>query len=350
MNTKDILHLLSQVVHPEKNKDIVSLGWVQNVQIGADAIALALHFPSQRDPFANTLGQQCERLLKETYPTHSVQVDLQFAAVQRAVKTNAAPKDTLPEVKKIIAVMSGKGGVGKSTVSVNIALMLAQKGYKVGIVDADIYGPSLPKMFGVEDEHPTATEDNLIVPVEKYGVKMLSIGFFVKPADALLWRAPMVVNALKQLLLQAQWGALDFLFIDMPPGTGDIHLSLVNELKLAGAVVVSTPQQVALADARKSISLLQHESIHVKILGVVENMAWFTPAELPQNKYYIFGKAGAQRMAAELQLPLLAEIPLVQSVCEDGDAGIPSVLQEGAVKDAFEKLTDNLQLQLTLPS
>ncbi|GHT69498.1 iron-sulfur cluster carrier protein [Bacteroidia bacterium] len=329
------------MIHPEKNQDIVSLGLIENLIVSDDTIAFTLHFQMPRDPFANALKRQCEQVLKAQFASHTINITLQFAEIQQVVPPST--QDTLSGIKRIIAVMSGKGGVGKSTVAVNLAVTLAQRGYKVGLVDADIYGPSLPKMFGVESERPTATDSDLIAPVEKYGVKMLSIGFFVKPADALIWRAPMVISALKQLLLQAQWGELDFLFIDMPPGTGDIHLTLVNEVKLAGAIIVGTPQQVALADVVKSISLLQHENVNVKILGLVENMAWFTPAELPQNRYYIFGKGGTKKLADAMHLPLLAEIPLVQALCESGDAGAPLVLQEGIVKNAFEQLADKLQ-------
>lgn len=233
----------------------------------------------------------------------------------------------LPQVKNIIAVSSGKGGVGKSTVSVNLAIALAKLGYKVGLLDTDIFGPSIPKMLGVEGERPYAVEKEgrqLIVPVEKYGIKLLSIGFFVNPETATLWRGGMATSALKQLIADADWGDLDYFILDTPPGTSDIHLTLLQTLAITGAVIVSTPQKVALADARKGIDMYKNDKVNVPILGLVENMAWFTPAELPNNKYYIFGKEGCKNLAKEMGCPLLAQIPIVQSICEDGDDGQPA--------------------------
>lgn len=235
----------------------------------------------------------------------------------------------LPEVKNIIAVSSGKGGVGKSTVSANLAVALAKLGYKVGLLDTDIFGPSMPKMFGVEEERPYAVEKDgrqLIEPIEKYGVKLLSIGFFVNPDTATLWRGGMATSALKQLIADADWGDLDYFILDTPPGTSDIHLTLLQTLSITGAVIVSTPQKVALADARKGIDMYMNEKVNVPILGLVENMAWFTPAELPENKYYIFGKEGCKELAKEMNLPLLAQLPMVQSVCNNGDQGQPSAV------------------------
>ena len=233
----------------------------------------------------------------------------------------------LPDVKNIVAVSSGKGGVGKSTVAANLAISLARLGYKVGLLDTDIFGPSMPKMFNVEDARPYAVEKDgrqLIEPVEQYGVKLLSIGFFVNPDTATLWRGGMATNALKQLIADADWGELDYFILDTPPGTSDIHLTLLQTLAITGAVIVSTPQQVALADARKGIDMYRNEKVNVPILGLVENMAWFTPAELPENKYFIFGKEGCKRLAEEMNTPLLAQIPLVQSICESGDNGVPA--------------------------
>ena len=248
----------------------------------------------------------------------------------------------LPQVKNIIAVSSGKGGVGKSTVAANLAIALARLGYKVGLLDTDIFGPSIPKMFGVEDARPYAVNvdgRDLIEPIEQYGVKLLSIGFFVSPETATLWRGGMASNALKQLIADADWGELDFFILDTPPGTSDIHLTLLQTLAITGAVIVSTPQSVALADARKGIDMYQNDKVNVPILGLVENMAWFTPAELPQNKYYIFGKEGCKNLAAEMNIPLLAQIPLVQSICESGDDGAPvAVTSDTATGIAFINL------------
>jgi ATP-binding protein involved in chromosome partitioning len=235
----------------------------------------------------------------------------------------------LPGVKNIIAVSSGKGGVGKSTVSANLAIALARLGYKVGLLDTDIFGPSMPKMFNVEEERPYAVKKDgrdLICPIEQYGVKLLSIGFFVSPDTATLWRGGMATSALKQLIADADWGELDYFILDTPPGTSDIHLTLLQTLPITGAIIVSTPQQVALADARKGIDMYRNEKVNVPILGLIENMAWFTPAELPENRYYIFGKEGCKQLAEEMQVPLLAQIPLVQSICDNGDAGTPAAL------------------------
>jgi ATP-binding protein involved in chromosome partitioning len=252
------------------------------------------------------------------------------------------PDKLLPGVKNILAISSGKGGVGKSTVSANLAVALAAQGYKVGLLDADIFGPSIPKMFGIESARPIMSSIDgreLIVPEERYGVKILSIGFFVNQKDAVLWRGSMASNALKQLISDANWGELDFFLIDLPPGTSDIHLTMVQTLSITGAVVVSTPQQVALADARKGISMFQGDKINVPVLGLVENMAWFTPAELPENKYYIFGRDGAKNLAEGMNVPFLGHIPLVQSVREAGDAGRPAVFQENTpTANAFDEL------------
>lgn len=255
-------------------------------------------------------------------------------------------------IKKIIAVASGKGGVGKSTVSANLAVALAKLGYKVGLLDADIFGPSMPKMFQVEDARPYAESidgRDLIMPIEKYGIKMLSIGFFVDPDQPTLWRGGMASNALKQLIGDANWGDLDYFILDTPPGTSDIHLTLVQTLAITGAVIVSTPQQVALADARKGINMYTNDKVDVPILGLVENMAWFTPAELPENKYYIFGKEGAKDLAEEMGVPLLGQIPIVQSICENGDKGTPAALNEDSITGrAFLALAENVVKQTEL--
>ena len=288
-------------------------------------VKVVLEFPRDTDPFLRSTVKAAEAAIKY-HCGQDVEV-----TIETEFKTAPRPEvgQMLPGVKNIIAVSSGKGGVGKSTVSANLAIALARLGYKVGLLDTDIFGPSMPKMFNVEDERPYAIKKDgrdLIVPVEKYGVKLLSIGFFVSPTTATLWRGGMATNALKQLIADADWGELDYFILDTPPGTSDIHLTLLQTLPITGAVIVSTPQQVALADARKGIDMYRNEKVNVPILGLIENMAWFTPAELPENRYYIFGKEGCKQLAEEMSVPLLAQIPLVQSICDNGDAGTPAAL------------------------
>lgn len=288
-------------------------------------VQVVLEFPRETDPFLKSTVKAAEAaILYHCGKDITVEIQTEF-------KSKPRPKgdELLPGVKNIIAVSSGKGGVGKSTVSANLAIALARLGYKVGLLDCDIFGPSMPKMFHVEDERPYAVEVDgrqLINPIEAYGVKMLSIGFFVAPETATLWRGGMATSALKQLIADADWGELDYFILDTPPGTSDIHLTLLQTLAITGAIIVSTPQQVALADARKGIDMYRNEKVNVPILGLIENMAWFTPAELPENKYYIFGKEGCKQLAEEMQVPLLAQIPLVQSICDSGDKGEPAAL------------------------
>ena len=288
-------------------------------------VQVVLEFPRETDPFLRSTVKAAEAaILYHCGKDIAVEIQTEF-------KSKPRPKgdELLPGVKNIIAVSSGKGGVGKSTVSANLAIALARLGYKVGLLDCDIFGPSMPKMFHVEEERPYAVEVDgrqLINPIEAYGVKMLSIGFFVAPETATLWRGGMATSALKQLIADADWGELDYFILDTPPGTSDIHLTLLQTLAITGAIIVSTPQQVALADARKGIDMYRNEKVNVPILGLIENMAWFTPAELPENKYYIFGKEGCKQLADEMQVPLLAQIPLVQSICDSGDKGEPAAL------------------------
>ena len=282
-----------------------------------------LVFPRDTDPFLKSTLKAAEAAI-HYHVSKDVEVE-----IETEFKSKPRPEvgKMLPDVKNIVAVSSGKGGVGKSTVAANLAISLARLGYKVGLLDTDIFGPSMPKMFNVEDARPYAVEKDgrqLIEPVEQYGVKLLSIGFFVNPDTATLWRGGMATNAHKQLIADADWGELDYFILDTPPGTSDIHLTLLQTLAITGAVIVSTPQQVALADARKGIDMYRNEKVNVPILGLVENMAWFTPAELPENKYFIFGKEGCKRLAEEMNTPLLAQIPLVQSICESGDNGVPA--------------------------
>lgn len=322
--------LLATVKYPGTTKDIVLLDMVQNMKIEGDKVSFRLVFQKSNDPFVNTIKKKCEGVVKERSAYQNVEIETIFMHdLERPF--------SLEKVKNIIAISSGKGGVGKSTVAVNLAVALAGAGYKVGLIDADIYGPSMPKMFGCEDAQPYMTDVNgkeYIVPVEKYGVKLLSIGFFVDPASATVWRGPMASNALKQMVEQGFWEELDYMLIDLPPGTSDIHLTLVQTVALTGAIVVSTPQQVALADAIKGINMFESPGIAVPVIGLVENMAWFTPAELPDNKYYIFGKGGCKQLAEEKGLRLLGQIPVVQSICDGGDSGKPVALDGGTVTGA----------------
>ena len=288
-------------------------------------VKVVLEFPRDTDPFLKSTVKAAEAAIKyHCGKDVDVEITTEFKS-----KPRPEVGQLLPGVKNIIAVSSGKGGVGKSTVAANLAIALARLGYRVGLLDTDIFGPSMPKMFGVEEVRPYAVHvdgRDLIAPIEKYGVKLLSIGFFVNPQTATLWRGGMASNALKQLIADADWGELDYFILDTPPGTSDIHLTLLQTLAITGAVIVSTPQQVALADARKGVDMYRNDKVNVPILGLIENMAWFTPAELPENKYYIFGKEGCKQLAEELKVPLLAQIPIVQSICESGDEGAPAAL------------------------
>ena len=301
-----------------------------NLRIDGMTVSFSLTFEKPTDPFMKSMVKAAETAI-HTYVSPEVEVTITTESRQAA---RPEVGKLLPEVKNVIAVSSGKGGVGKSTVAANLAVALAKMGYKVGLLDADIFGPSVPKMFQVEDAKPYSENiggRDLIVPVEKYGLKLLSIGFFVRPDQATLWRGGMASNALKQLVGDAAWGDLDYFILDTPPGTSDIHLTLLQTLAITGAVIVSTPQQVALADARKGVDMYTNDKVNVPILGLVENMAWFTPAELPENKYYIFGKEGCKQLAEELDVPLLGQIPIVQSICENGDKGTPVALDENSV-------------------
>ena len=323
---KLIMDALATVTYPGTKKNLVESGMVADTpSINGMKVKVVLLFPRETDPFLKSTVKAAEAAI-HYHVSKEVEVEI-------AIETKSKPRPEvgkmLPQVKNIIAVSSGKGGVGKSTVAANLAIALARLGYKVGLLDTDIFGPSVPKMFDVEEGKPYAVEvegRQLIQPIEKYGVKLLSIGFFVNPDTATLWRGGMASNALKQLIGDANWGELDYFILDTPPGTSDIHLTLLQTLAITGAVIVSTPQKVALADARKGIDMYQNDKVKVPILGLVENMAWFTPAELPQNKYFIFGKEGCKNLASEMNLPLLAQIPVVESICESGDAGTPAAL------------------------
>lgn len=338
-----IKEALQTVRYPGTGKDIISMEMLEDdIRIDGNSVSFSLIFEKPTDPFIKSIVKSAETAIK-LKAGDDVQVEVK-------VKTRQAPRpegpELLPDVKNIIAVASGKGGVGKSTVAANLAVALAGIGYKVGLLDADIFGPSMPKMFNTEGARPYAENKggrDLIIPVEQYGIKLLSIGYFVDPEQAVLWRGAMASNALKQLIADADWGELDYFIIDMPPGTSDIHLTLVQTLGITGAVVVSTPQEVALADARKGIDMFRNEKVNVPVLGLVENMAWFTPAELPQNKYYLFGKEGCKRLAEELKVPLLGQIPIVQSICEGGDNGTPVALNPDTITGlAFRDLAQSV--------
>ena len=336
---KLIMDALATVTYPGTKKNLVESGMIADTpSINGMKVKVVLEFPRDTDPFLKSTVKAAEAAI-HYHVSKEVEVEI---ATEFKSKPRPEVGKLLPEVKNIIAVSSGKGGVGKSTVSANLAISLARLGYKVGLLDADIFGPSMPKMFRVEDARPYAVEKDgrqLIEPIEKYGVKLLSIGFFVNPETATLWRGGMASNALKQLIADADWGELDYFILDTPPGTSDIHLTLLQTLAITGAVIVSTPQNVALADARKGIDMYRNKKVNVPILGLVENMAWFTPAELPENKYYIFGKEGCKRLAEEMQTPLLAQIPLVQSICESGDEGEPAACHiDTATGQAFINL------------
>ena len=347
MSVEEIREFLREVHHPAReDRDIVELGMVQDIETSDSCVTVTLGFPKQRDPLKKYiigatratlirhLGQGVKSEVKE------IEID---APAQK--KGTEFTKETLLSVKHIIGIASGKGGVGKSTVAVNLAVALARLGYKVGLADADVYGPSVPVMTGTEGYRPVAEEINgkdYIVPLEKYGVKWMSIGYFAEKGQALVWRGPMASNALKQLILQVNWGPLDFLLIDMPPGTGDIHISLTQEIGIEGAVIVTTPQTVALADVEKGANMFRNENIAKPIYGLVENMAWFTPEEHPDEKYYIFGRDGGAQMASELGIPLLGRIPLVQSIRENGDDGTPAALSSRPDGIAFVELAGAL--------
>jgi len=347
---KDILEALGYVIEPDLKKDIITLNLVSNIAVENNVIKFNLQINNPAMHNKKRIVEACELHLTKVLKT-PITAEINFTAIPKAPEMPKSSK-VLPQVKNIIAIASGKGGVGKSTVTANLAVALAQKGYKVGLVDADIYGPSMPLMFNVEGERPTSVEvngKNLIQPIESYGVKLLSIGFFAGTDQAVVWRGPMATKALSQLFTEANWGELDYMLIDLPPGTGDIHLSLVQTVAVTGAIVVSTPQKVALIDARKAVGMFKLSQINVPVLGFIENMAYFTPEELPNNKYYIFGKDGLKELAEKEGLPLLGEIPLVQSVREAGDVGRPAVLQENTPQSkAFLAFADKVIEQVEL--
>ena len=330
MYPQQIIDALRHVRYPGTGKDLIESGMLEDdIRISGLEVSFSLIFEKDNDPFMKSVVKASE-VAVQTYvdANAAVHIHTKFKK-QNLQAASAAP---VLQAKHIVAIHSGKGGVGKSTVAANLAIALAQRGMRVGLLDADIHGPSMPKMFHTEDCRPVSAEVDgrtLIDPIEQYGVKMLSIGFFVDPAQAVVWRGGMASNAIKQLIQDANWGELDYFLIDLPPGTSDIHLTLVATLQLTGAIVVTTPQPVALVDARKGVDMFRNEKINVPVLGIIENMAWFTPAELPEDKYYIFGRDGGKHLAEDLGVPLLGQIPLVQSIREAGDDGAPIAMQTG---------------------
>ncbi|GAB3292473.1 Mrp/NBP35 family ATP-binding protein [Hymenobacter tenuis] len=346
---EDVLKALSYVEEPDLGKDLVTLNMIEDVAIDGNRVSFTVVLTTPACPLKQLIHDACERAI-HTMVDKDAEVVIVMTSRVTSMREN---RDLLPGVKNIIAIASGKGGVGKSTVTANLAIALAKTGAKVGLVDADISGPSMPLMFGVEDARPHVYQGqdgrNLIQPVVAHGVKLMSIGFLAPAESAIVWRGPMASSALKQFITEVDWGELDYLLLDMPPGTSDIHLTMVQTVPVTGSLIVTTPQKVALADAEKGLQMFRLPQINVPVLGIVENMAWFTPAELPNNKYFIFGEGGGQQLADKHQVPLLGHIPLVQSIRENGDQGTPAILQDGTPAAAvFEQLAEELARQVSI--
>jgi len=344
-NKQDIEQALKTITVPGEGQNMIESKAVKNIMVFADEVIVDITISNPSLQAKKRTEVDILKTIHElVYAKAKIQVNVKVEASTQP--KNEIKGKSIPGIQNIVAVASGKGGVGKSTVTSNLAVTLSKMGFKVGILDADIYGPSIPIMFDVQNEKPLAVNvegKSKMKPVESYGVKVLSIGFFTKPDQAVVWRGPMAAKALNQMIFDAAWGELDFLLIDLPPGTGDIHLSIMQSLPITGAVVVSTPQSVALADAKKGVAMFQQESINVPVLGIIENMAYFTPEELPDNKYYVFGNAGAKYLAEDLKIPFLGEIPLVQSIREAGDLGRPAAMQEATpIEEAFHEITQNV--------
>ncbi|KAA9339706.1 Mrp/NBP35 family ATP-binding protein [Hymenobacter busanensis] len=346
---EDVLKALSYVEEPDLGKDLVTLNMIEDVQIDGLNVTFTVILTTPACPLKDLIRNACVRAIT-TMVNKDAQVTVNMTSRVTSMRQN---RDILPGVKNIIAIASGKGGVGKSTVTANLAVALARTGAKVGLVDADISGPSMPTMFNVEDSRPHVYQGpdgrNLIEPIEQYGIKIMSIGFLAPAESAIVWRGPMASSALKQFITEVDWGELDYLLLDLPPGTSDIHLTLVQTVPVTGAVIVTTPQKVALADAQKGLQMFRQPQINVPVLGVVENMAWFTPAELPENKYYIFGEGGGRALAEKHQVPLLGQIPLVQSIRENGDEGIPAIMHPGTpTAELFTLLAEEVARQVSI--
>ena len=347
MNQSDILKALSTVEDPDLKRDLVSLNMIRDLKIAPDKVSFTVVLTTPACPLKEKIRQDCEHAVRKVVGD-KMAIDIFITSSVTTLRDNAP---LLPKVKNIVAIASGKGGVGKSTVTTNLAVALAKAGAKVGLIDADIYGPSIPTMFNCEFEQPAVKQvngKNIIIPIEQYGVKLISIGFLTPPDSAVVWRGPMASSALKQFFADADWGELDYLLIDLPPGTSDIHLTLVQTVPVTGAVIVTTPQKVALADANKGLTMFKQPQINVPVLGVIENMAYFTPEELPNNKYYIFGKDGGKNLSEKHDVPLLGQIPLVQSIRESGDSGLPEVMKGGITADAFTDLAESLARQIAI--
>ncbi|NVJ87091.1 MAG: Mrp/NBP35 family ATP-binding protein [Algoriphagus sp.] len=347
LSKEALLKTLSRVQDPDLKRDLVSLGMIQNIHIEDQRVSFDVVLTTPACPLKEVIKNNCIEALEEDFGK-GYDWNLNMTSQVTTVR-NATP--ILPQVKNIIAIASGKGGVGKSTTAVNLAVALAESGAKVGLIDADISGPSIPTMFNVEGEQPAVKREgdkNVIIPIEQYGVKMISIGFLTPTDSAVVWRGPMASSALRQFISDVNWGELDYLLIDLPPGTSDIHLTMVQTVPVTGAVIVTTPQKVALADATKGLSMFNQPQINVPVLGVVENMAYFTPEELPDHKYYLFGKEGGKRLAEKYQVPFLGEIPIVQSIRESGDTGYPAVLKNGPTRKAYTELAESVARQVAI--
>lgn len=346
-SSQDIIHALSTVNDPDLKRDLVTLNMVKDLIVQGNQVSFTVVLTTPACPLKEKIRQDCEDAVRQVVGADT-RILIHMTSSVTSLRDNAP---LLPKVKNIVAIASGKGGVGKSTVTSNLAVALAQAGAKVGLIDADIYGPSVPVMFNCEQEQPEVKQvdgKNIILPLEQYGVKLISIGFLTPADSAVVWRGPMASSALKQFISDTDWGELDYLLIDLPPGTSDIHLTLVQTVPVTGAVIVTTPQKVALADAIKGVAMFRQSQINVPILGVVENMAYFTPEELPDNKYFIFGKEGGQKLADKYNIPLLGQIPLVQSIRESGDSGLPAVMKGGPTAEAFQNLAEALARQIAI--
>lgn len=347
LSEEKILQALATVQDPDLKRDLVSLGMIQDLRVKDDKISFKVVLTTPACPLKEIIKNDCIQALEKAFD-ELPELDIFMTSNVTTTRDNAP---LLPGVKNIIAVASGKGGVGKSTCAANLAVALAMSGAKVGLIDADIFGPSVPTMFNVEGEQPAVQQQNgknIIVPIEQYGVKLMSIGFLTPADNAVVWRGPMASSALKQFIGDVAWGELDYLLLDLPPGTSDIHLTMVQTVPVTGAVIVTTPQKVALADATKGLTMFQQPQINVPVLGVVENMAYFTPAELPDNKYYLFGQDGGKKLSQRFSVPFLGEIPIVQSIRESGDSGYPAVLKDGVTAEAFQTLAENVARQVAI--